>query len=594
MRTIAYFGFLLLFCLSSCNSDKFADVKFFNKDGSVDSLTVQLKRHPKFLHLQIPSEQLSEVDSVLITPDFAKANAGDPGYFVFPNGMLCKFPESVDRSYSLFWQQMPISGSFTPKGNFIAIVKGLRMENTLINRVRDGHYTLSYRFDFIDVEPYEDIVIDWYELKGDDANYSGMGRLYRNYQLDRGEVRAYKQRAKDNPLLAYAASSPEIRVRTAWKPAPATIRKQTLENEPPVHPAVPFDRVCDIIDSLKARGVDKAELCLVGWQKSGHDGRYPDVAPVEPLLGGEEDLKSLIEHAIENGYKIAAHTNSSDAYQIATSWDDDLIVQNADGTLHYSETWSGGDMYKMCLAHVEDIVPPAQHDYVKSLGFNGMHYIDCHSNNYPQPCYNPAHPFNRKEQAEAACRHLEDARAKFGGVQCEGAFDFVASAQDYIIYVTFDLDKSKHNPMVDCYVPLWNIVYNGIILNNAATETVNYTIKDPVSALKAIEFGSRPLFYFYSAFRSDAYNWMGNADLRCSTEEELSAAVTAITKGYEDMKKLGYLQYEFLDENRELAPEVFLSRWSDGSEVICNYSSEPYTYKGRDVQSLSYELYKSR
>ncbi len=594
MRTIAYFGFLLLFCLSSCNSDKFADVKFFNKDGSVDSLTVQLKRHPKFLHLQIPSEQLSEVDSVLITPDFAKANAGDPGYFVFPNGMLCKFPESVDRSYSLFWQQMPISGSFTPKGNFMAIVKGLRMENTLINRVRDGHYTLSYRFDFIDVEPYEDIVIDWYELKGDDANYSGMGRLYRNYQLDRGEVRAYKQRAKDNSLLAYAASSPEIRVRTAWKPAPATIRKQTLENEPPVHPAVPFNRVCDIIDSLKARGVDKAELCLVGWQKSGHDGRYPDVAPVEPLLGGEEDLKSLIEHAIENGYKIAAHTNSSDAYQIATSWDDDLIVQNADGTLHYSETWSGGDMYKMCLAHVEDIVPPAQHDYVKSLGFNGMHYIDCHSNNYPQPCYNPAHPFNRKEQAEAACRHLEDARAKFGGVQCEGAFDFVASAQDYIIYVTFDLDKSKHNPMVDCYVPLWNIVYNGIILNNAATETVNYTIKDPVSALKAIEFGSRPLFYFYSAFRSDAYNWMGNADLRCSTEEELSAAVTAITKGYEDMKKLGYLQYEFLDENRELAPEVFLSRWSDGSEVICNYSSEPYTYKGRDVQSLSYELYKSR
>ena len=594
MKPTHYLAILLLLAVYSCAPDRFADVRVFYNDGRTDSLTVLLERQSKALHLQIPTDQLSGVDSVLITPDFAKANAGDPGYFVFPNGMLCKFPESEDRSYSLFWQQMPISGSFTPSGNFMAIVKGLRMENTLINKVKDGHYALSYRFDFTNVEPYEDIIIDWYELKGDAANYSGMGRLYRKYQLDRGEVQSYKERAKNNPLLAYAAASPEIRVRTAWKPAPATVRHQTLENEPPVHPAVTFDRVCDIIDSLKARGVDKAELCLVGWQKSGHDGRYPDVAPVEPLLGGEDALKKLIAYADQNGYKIAAHTNSSDAYQIANSWDDDLIVQNADGSLHYSETWSGGDMYKLCLAHVENIIPPAQHDYVKSLGFNGMHYIDCHSNNYPQPCYNPAHPFNRKEQAEAACRHLEDARTKFGGVQCEGAFDFVASAQDYIIYVTFDLDKSKHNPMVDRYVPLWNIVYNGIILNNAATETVNYTIKDPVSELKAIEFGSRPLFYFYSAFRSDAYNWMGNADLRCATEDELSTAVSAISKGYEDMKKLGYLQYEFLDENRELAPEVFLSRWSDGSEVICNYSSEPYTYKGREVQSLSYELYKSK
>ena len=61
----------------------------------------------------------------------------------------------------------------------------------------------------------------------------------------------------------------------------------------------------------------------------------------------------------------------------------------------------------------------------------------------------------------------------------------------------------------------------------------------------------------------------------------------------EDMKKLGYLQYEFLDENRELSADVFLSRWSDGSEVVCNYGSTPYFYRGREVAPLSYELYPS-
>ena len=582
MKLFRVIPILLLIVCSSCNRERYADVGIFHKDGTVDSLRIRLARHSGFIHFEMSADELAGIDSVLITPDFARANAGEEGYYVLPNGMLCKFPESEDRSYSLFWQQMPISGSFTAHGNFMAIVKGLRMENRLIAKVADNHYSLSYLFDFTDVTPYEDIVVDWYELKGKDADYSGMGRLYRKYQLDRGEVIPLKERAA------------EIRIRMAWKPAPATVRHQTLDNEPPVHAAVTFNRVYDIIDSLKAHGVEKAELCLVGWQVGGHDGRYPDVSPVEPTLGGEETLRNLIGYAEKNGYIIAAHTNSSDAYQIASCWDDDLIVQNADGSLHYSETWSGGDMYKMCLAHVEDIVPPAQHDFVKSLGFNGMHYIDCHSNNYPQPCYNPSHPFNRKQQAEAAARHLEDARSKFGGVQCEGAFDFVASAQDYIIYVTFDLDKGKHNPMVDRYVPLWNIVYNGIIMNNAATETVNYTIKEPASALKAIEYGSRPLFYFYSAFRTDAYNWMGNADLHCATDEELSTAAVAISRGYEDMLKLGYLQYEFLDENRELSTDVFLSRWSDGSEVVCNYGSAPYSYRGREVAPLSYELYKSK
>ena len=139
MRTIRHFAILLVIAVTSCTPKRFADVTVFHEDGRTDSLTILLKKQSNRLHLQIPAEQLSGVDSVLITPEFARANAGDPGYFVFPNGMLCMFPDSEDRSYSLFWQQMPISGSFTPEGSFMAIVKGLRMENTLINSVKDGH-----------------------------------------------------------------------------------------------------------------------------------------------------------------------------------------------------------------------------------------------------------------------------------------------------------------------------------------------------------------------------------------------------------------------------------------------------------------------
>ena len=202
MKTIRLIAVLLPLVLFSCTTGHYVDVEVFNHDGTKDTLALRLEKSSGCLHLQIPAEKLSGVDSLLVTPDFAQAEAGDDGYFVLPNGMLCKFPESEDRSYSLSWQQMPISGSFTPNGNYMAIVKGLRMENKLIDKLASGHYSLSYLFSFKDVEPYEDIVIDWYELKGKDADYSGMGRLYRKYQLDRGEVKPLKERAADNELLS--------------------------------------------------------------------------------------------------------------------------------------------------------------------------------------------------------------------------------------------------------------------------------------------------------------------------------------------------------------------------------------------------------
>ena len=72
--------------------------------------------------------------------------------------------------------------------------------------------------------------------------------------------------------MDYSVNSVMIRVRLGCKPAPAKILHQTLETEPPVKVACDFDRVGDILEELKRQGVDKAEICLVGWNVKGHDG----------------------------------------------------------------------------------------------------------------------------------------------------------------------------------------------------------------------------------------------------------------------------------------------------------------------------------
>ena len=49
--------------------------------------------------------------------------------------------------------------------------------------------------------------------------------------------------------------------------------------------------VKEILRRFKAAGIDNAEFCLVGWNKGGHDGAFPDLFPVEKTLGSEDELR---------------------------------------------------------------------------------------------------------------------------------------------------------------------------------------------------------------------------------------------------------------------------------------------------------------
>jgi hypothetical protein len=141
-------------------------------------------------------------------------------------------------------------------------------------------------------------------------------------------------------------------------------------------------------------------------------------------------------------------------------------------------------------------------------------------------------------------------------------------------------------------VPIWQILYNGIVANNPFTTTMNVTLKDRRSRLKAIEFSARPCFYFYSKFLSAGSNWMGNEDLGCATDDELKASVAKIKEGYDVYQKLKHLQLEFIDTHEELAPDVFRTGYSNGESVLVNYSDKPFEYHGESIVPESWRLVK--
>ena len=512
----------------------------------------------------------------------ARVPAGAPGYWVNSDGELGTFKaRERDGARRSGRPHMPFFGAVLPEGAFVAIVTGMPYNYSFTAELKKGVYELSMAYDFHMEDVYEDLAVSFVPLAGAEANYAGMARAYRAYQLKRGAVKPLRERAKAQPILDYAARWPEVRVRHAWKPVPSPVPDQTVKDEPPVKPVITFERFKEIADAFKRQGIGGAEFCLVGWNVGGHDGRWPQVFPVEPSLGGEAKLREAIAYAQGLGYEVVAHGNHRDAYLIADSWDAEYIREkNADGTLRRGRTtWGGGRMYTICPQRAYERFALQQMPMVRALGFRGLHYLDVYSCVGAERCDDPRHPLNERQSAAWVGHILQLGRDTFGGIASEGSYDQNAGQLDYVLYVSFarPFDAATYKGLVDRLVPMFQLVYNGIILSNPYTTTVNAPLKGRASELKTIEFGGRPSFYFYANFLTPGKgkNWMGDEDLTCATDDELARSVAAIKRGVDAYQKVWRLQYEYMEGHDELAPGVYRTRYADGTRVYVNYNDAP-------------------
>lgn len=524
-------------------------------------------------------EGLSYID---IIDENLFAKSGDEGYFVIADAeakgsRLCKFNEKADGERVYKQNLMPIFGVKKSDFSVLGIAVGYRHEFHIVFGVKDGEYYIYPRFILKGLKPYEDISIKFVKLPVG-STYSEMGVYYRNYQLERGVVKPISDKIKKREALKYAVESPEIRIRMGWKPAPPKILEQTVENEPEMKVACTFDRVKDLIDELKSQGVDKAQICLVGWNKSGHDGRWPQIFPVEDKLGGEAKLRELIAHAQSNGYQIVCHTNSTECYSIADTFSKDITVKNQEGEpVVNALAWSGGRAYDLCPVKAYEYAK-TELPKIRDLGFLGLHYIDVLSVVPLRWCFDKEHPVNPGQTLEIYNKIMKLSQDIFGGFASEGVFDFCSEYLDYGLYISW---PEVENSMVDCKIPLWAIAYHGIMLYNPTTDTVNYPIKKKEDELEVVEYGARPAFYLYSRFLegSNQDDWLGVVDLECGSDEDLKFSVSKIKEAYDKYKELIYLQTEFIEKHEEVKDGVFDITYSDGSVITVDYNTEKYNLK---------------
>ena len=574
-------------------------------DGRVVEERVELVRLDDGVRLEVSREKMLAMKArrLDIVPDFARAKKGEAGYWFSPYGVYGEY----DRDDGRFFTEpertpMPMFGWSNPRGACLAVVTSLKyfVRETVV--AKDGEYSVAATLEEeLCRHPYEDLAIE-YHMRPAGTSYADLAKIYRSQQLGRGVVKPFRERFRGNKVLERAILSPEVRIRQAWKPVPSPVPHQAPENEPEVKAVVTFDRVKDIVDEMKRQGIGDAELCLVGWNIGGHDGRWPQTFPSEPKLGGDAKLKEAIRHALDVGYLIVPHGNFFEGYTISEDWDGEWALKDENGfmlpTRDGKVTWGGGRPYYMCPQRAYEKFASRDIPRMAAFGFRGVGYFDVVTICEPRRCVDRRHPCSPADGARywGACADIS--RRDLGGFASESSNDYFAGSLDFVLYAYFGDPERIERAHADGagfakrVVPIWQIVYNGIIANNPFTSTMNVTVKGRRPLLRAVEFSARPSFYFYSKFLSVGDNWMGEEDLGCVTDRELKASVARIKEGYDIYQGLKHLQLEFIESHEEIAPGVFRTGYSNGESVVVNYTDRAYAHGEGSVPPESWRLFR--
>lgn len=573
------------------------------------SFRIEYTLHNNYLGIKIPLAAIREnakrypLMSITPLPGWGAVRTGEKGYMFLPTccGTICHFDKKKSEVLRNLmygcWHvrrpndaSMPVFGMVHNNAAFAGIITSGEFDAELIAEVNQApaksnsvYVCLHYRYEKNDEIDQIDRSMRYYFLEGPDAGYVGMAKTYRTYLLTEKKIVPLKQRVAKNKVLKYYCQAyNDIRLclgvkRSKGPGVPGNGRGAFLVK-------ASFQNAQEIVTAVKESGIDKACFALVGWTHAGHDGAYPTKLPPDKRLGGEQGLRALIRHAKALGYQISGHDNYTDSYKISPDWDRADIQKNRDGSLVTPKWyWSGGLAYKLCPEKAIDFAKRNLPRFRK-LGFRGVWLCDAMPTGL-STCFDPQHhhPPTRRSVAEGYRKIAALARKAFGACHVENSQDFMADSIDAISSTPIrtytarkKADKAYYEYFHSKRVPFYQIVYHGLVQYHL----YNISTADPAENefLREIELGAMP--------RIEDINWENKG----AHKAWLARWLPVMKQQYDILcKELGFLQWELIENHKEIAPRVYETTYADGTRILVNYTGKDYLYqKGTTVKAKWY------
>lgn len=424
-------------------------------------------------------------------------------------------------------------------------------------------------------------------LNGEDANYAGMAKAYRDYLMkSRGMKKLPDQPAR--PLIDLYMGA---------------LRRSSFRDD--FLPMTTFDQGIAIMQSFLDKGVKDFDVQLIGWNDGGERGYWPRRYPAEGELGGNAGLQRLTDYAHKNGLRVFLQDNYLYGYTISSGgiFGQIPIVRNLWPNWSYGfntrfDTMrgvnklpvfggSGGGSRSVGFYLVNPVISRqsyVERDYPKhkSLGVDGVSLLLMGT--IVASDTNERYPLSRDQVAEEWMKMADRSRELLGGAFITGSNDYVLGRTDRV----YDAPVDSNDAFGDLAVPVYHIATQGLVTRN--TFAVNLRNDPKTEILRQIEWGMQPVYMLTNQPTADLIRTGFNRLYSGAAAEWIEPAA----KEYKQMRdEFGYLSGKFITTHEMLAPRVNRVTYEDGSQVSVNYNPTPYEGPGGRIDAFSYVLRKA-
>jgi len=554
-----------------------------------------------WLEVRLPIKNIKEsttffkVSSIQPLPWFGALSSSSKGYLFVPDGAggimfpRMRKPFSVwgilydqpSKSNYPYMFMIPAIGSTDGEIGFIGIITMGEYDASIgveVDGSESNYHSVGVKHNLrtFPSEKVDDVdrVVRYYILCGDEASYVGMAKRYREFLLEERKIEPIKMVAKKNKVVDYFKDALLIRILCGMK------QGTTGRGEFKIY--CTFKQAEEILQALKDAGVKKAMVQIAGWNKDGLEGLLPTRLPPDERLGGESGLKNLLARGKELGYMVTLHDIYYGAYEVSPEWNPDDIAKRLDGSLMdiYNESFPGGKGYTICPKVAYEKFAKRDLPKIAEMGFKGIYYLD-QMNNRTITCHDPKHPVNRRQCAYYWNKIMSLANELFGGTMSEGPCAFgipPTTASLHILYFS-NVHGFPDRKLIDKPVPFFSIAYHGLFLYSEIQ--IFFQSNKEAGLLQDLELGCLPSQEF-CGFAGGSWDY-----------NKFKMHIEETARRYKIFcEELGDLQTKFIDNHREITPEVHETTYEDGTRIVVNYGDKSFKYLGKTIEPKGFAVFR--
>lgn len=418
----------------------------------------------------------------------------------------------------------------------------------------------------------------YYPLEGDDADYIGMAKRYRQYLTD---IVGVKKTASQNVSFNLDTIGAITKSVSKFGFIVDAVQKVTT-----------YDQAGKMLNELNANGVDNINMRMTGWTKGGAESSFITNAKPESVLGGKSDLKNLISTAKELNAQLYFDIDVVNAYSGKFTWPirkfavHNILNEYSEKGFFSLETGiikdSDNMRYLTNSKYFETQINYFCDDFAKydqkniSLATLGSTLYSDFQNGKKFT--------DRQKSADYAAAALALAKEKQGSVMVDKGYAYTFASADKIIGVPL---YSSGMETEETDIPFVQIALHGLI---DYTETAHNLSDDPsIQFLRMLETGAMPYYLLTwsesTVFLDTDFNYIYSSNFYTWNE-------TAI-KDYKTLSSVlnGYCDKEITD-HAVITSDVRSTTYDDSMTVVVNYGRTDYNYGGKTVKAGGFIVIK--